>query len=163
GGIWNASTNEIIFAQYNAAQTKVLNLTQMMALAFRGPNAISYDAWERGMARAATMVTVKEVLPLLEGLYGAGTIDVADPLWPVPLRPDKETDDDFAMGVVLVYYRSVIDTGGNSDEVNLSGTSYPIYWDFEFQNRLFLVAQYERVDIRDGLGTVAPTFFNTIG
>src|SRR5439155_1635977 len=83
--------------------------------------------------------------------------------WPFPLRPDKETDDDFAMGVVLVYFRTVIDTGGNSDEVNLSGTSYPIYWDFEFQNRLFLGAQYERVDIRDGLGTVAPTFFNTIG
>ena len=53
----------------------------MIALAFRGPNAISYDAWERGMARAATMVTVREVLPLLESIYGAGTIDVADPLW----------------------------------------------------------------------------------
>ncbi len=286
GGIWNASTNEITFAQYNAAQTKVLNLTQMLALAFRGPNAISYDAWERGMARAATMVTVREVLPLLEALYGAGSIDVADPLWhaldryellnqpplgndrffplsktnePVnpsslagllvprlqmsgsawlkvsaensrffaqfndlyyhalsgnpnlknsvpdlknlaaqvasqveglgfndwylrqyildtsitpgdklyawafPLRPDNAQDDDFAMGVVLVYYRTILNQSGNSDETELNGTSYPIYWDFEFATRLFLGAQYERVDIRDGLGTVAPTFFNTIG
>ena len=286
GGIWNASTSEITFAQYNAAQTKVLNLTQMLALAFRGPNAISYDALERGMARAATMVTVREVLPLLENVFGAGSIDVADPLWhavdrydllnqpplgndrffpasktsePVnpsslagmlvprlqmsgsawlkvaaennrffaqfndlyyhalagnpnlknsipdlknlaaqvapqveglsfhdwylrqyvldtsvtpgdkvyawtfALRPDQAADDDFAVGVVLVYFRTVFDQTGNSDETNLNGTSYPVYWDFEFSTRLFLGAQYERVDIRDGLGTVAPTFFNTIG
>ena len=286
GGIYNASTAEITFAQYNSPQTKVLNLTQMVALAFRGPNAISYDAWERGMARGATMVTVREVLPLIDALYGGGAVDVTDPLWhaldryellnqpplgndrffpvsktnepvnpsslagmlvprlqmagsawlkvatensrffaqfnelfyhglagnpgiknsipelkalaaqvapqveglafsdwylrqyildtsvspgdklyawPFPLRPDQPADDDFSMGVVLVYYRTILDANGNSDEVNLSGTSYPVYWDFEFSTRLFLGAQYERVDIRDGLGSVAPTFFNTIG
>jgi len=287
GGVFNLSTNEIIFAEYNAVQTKVLSLTQMMALAFRGPASISYDAWERGMARAATLVTVRNVLPALEQAFGQGSVDVSDPLWhgldrydllnqpplgndrffpvskvndPVdqsslagmlvprlmmagsawlkgvsedpaflrnfnnayyhalssnpnlknsipelkqlaraalsqgqvegldflawyerqfvldtsvspgaklyawvlPLRPDP-AEDDFAVGVVLVYYRTAFDTSGNSDERNLNGTCYPIYWDYTFGNRLFLAAQYERVDIRDGLGTVAPTFFNTIG
>ena len=41
----------------------------------------------------------------------------------------------------------------NSDETNLNGTSFPIYWDYTFSNRLFLGAQYERVDIRDGIGS----------
>src|SRR5207248_5926400 len=48
GGTYNVSTKEIIFAQYNHVNDKTLNLTQMMAIAFRGPASISYDAWERG-------------------------------------------------------------------------------------------------------------------
>ena len=51
GGIYNVSQSQILFAQYNSIQSKILNLTQMMALAFHGPASISYDAWERGMAR----------------------------------------------------------------------------------------------------------------
>lgn len=292
GGIYNVSQNQIIFAQYNSAQSRVFNLTQMMAIAFRGPASISYDAWERGMARAATLESVRNALPALNTLYGNGVVTVADPLWhaldrydllnqpalgndrffPVsktngqantasfpnmlvprlmmsgsvwlkamaespsflrdfnalyyaafdadanlknstpglkniaaqavpggnvegmsfqnwyerqfvldtsispgvklytflsPLRPNPaETppnDDDFAFASVLYYYQTTFDTQGNSDEVNLSGTSYPIYWDFNFSTRLFLAAQYERVDILQGQGAVAPTFFNTIG
>jgi len=285
GGAYDVTRREILFAQFNSIQTKVLSLTQMMAIAFRGPASISYDAWERGMARGATLVTVRSVLPLLEARFGAGSIDVADPLWhaldrydllnqpplgtdrffpparenePVDtgslagmlvprlqmsgsawlkvaaekptffrefndayyhalatnpnlknnvpglralaagiagtveglpfddwyqrqhildtsvtpgtklyawafaLRPEAAGDDDFALGVVLVYYRTVL-AAGSADEVPLNGICYPIYWDYTFTSRLFLAAQYERVDIRDGLGTVAPTFFNTIG
>ena len=291
GGIYNASTNEIIFAQYLSPQTRVLNLTQMLALSFRGPASISYDAWERGMARAATQMTVASVLGQLEALYGSGAIDLSDPLWhgldrydllnqpalgndrfyppsragaqantaafpnmlaprlmmagsawlkaatvdplflrtfnaayyaalagdpgvrnSVPrlrqiaaqallddgvtqieglsfdqwyerqfaldtsvspgtklyalvsaIRPDTDNDDDFSMGVVLYYYRTQFDSSGAGDEINLRGTCYPIYWDYTTQNRLFLGAQYERVDIVDGVGAVAPTVFNVIG
>jgi len=296
GGIYNVSTGEITFQQNLPVQSAVLNLTQMLAIAFRGPAIISYDAWERGMARAATLVTVRNVLPLLKSAPSAvfggtlGDLDVADPLWhaldryewlnqpalgndrffpvsksdavanqpgwpnmlvprlqmsgsawlkvmteapgfmaqfnpayyaalqsnpnlrnSVPelvnlaaqalaaagggvvegltfgdwylrqhvldtsvslgpklhaqvsaLRPDP-TDDDFGIGLILAYYRTALDAQGNSDETDLAATAYPIYRDYTFDNRLFLGAQYEQVDIRSGLGTVAPTFFNTIG
>lgn len=296
GGVYNVSTAEIIFQQNLSAQSGVLNLTQMLALAFRGPALISYDAWERGMARAATILTVFNVLPSLRAtpsqVWGGtlGEMNVFDPLWhaldryewlnqpalgndrffPVsrkdavanqagwpnmlvprlqmatsawlkvvteapdflrefnrryyaalladpnlrnnvpaltalasqalaatgtgtveglafsdwymqqyaldtsvalgpklyaqvaPLRPDPG-DDDFGIGVILMYYRTAIDARGNSDELDLSATVYPVYRDYTFANRLFIGAQYEQVDIRNGLGTVAPTFFNTIG
>ncbi|HSV74511.1 MAG TPA: FlgD immunoglobulin-like domain containing protein [Chthonomonadales bacterium] len=291
GGVYNVSTNEIVFAQYLSPQTRVLNLTQMLALSFRGAATISYDAWERGMARAATQMTVAAVLGPLESLYGSGAIDLSDPLWHAldrydllnqpalgndrfyppsragapantaafpnmlaprlmmagsawlkvattapsflqsfnaayyaalaadptvrnsvprlrqiaaqalissgvahieglpfeqwferqfaldtsvspgaklyalvsPIRPDTENDDDFAVGVVLYYFRTQFDGSGAGDEVNLRGTSYPIFWDHTSRNRLWLGAQYERVDIIDGVGAVAPTVFNVIG
>jgi hypothetical protein len=288
GGVYDVANQRIHFAQYNSAQSKVLNLTQMMAIAFHGPAAISYDAWERGMARAATVEAVRVAQGALAGPFGNNAINAADPLWqamdryewlnqpalgndrffPVskqngvantstfplmlvprlimagsawlkvlaespsffvnfnnayytafaanpgvrnsipqlkqiaaaavpggqveglpfnawyerqyvldtsvspgpklfaevlPLRPDTAAEDDFAVGVILRYYQTTFDNSGNSDERNLNGTAYPIYWDYTFQNRLFLAAQYERVDIREGIGTVAPTFFNTIG
>jgi hypothetical protein len=287
GGIYDISNHKIIFAQYNSIQSKVLNLTQMMAIAFHGPNAISYDAWERGMARAATLESVRSAVPALNGTFGNNSVDPADPLWQamdrydllnqpplgndrffpiskangvaneasfplmliprltmsgtawlkaqaetpsflrnfntayylavasdatvknniptlkqiaatalsgaqieglsfndwyqrqyvldtsvstgtklyafvLPLRPEPDTDD-FGYGVVLYYYQTGFDMNNNSDETSLNGTSYPIYWDYTFTNRLFLAAQYERVDIRSGIGTVAPTFFATIG
>ncbi len=296
GGIYNVSTSEITFQQNNSAQSAVLNLTQMLALAFRGPALVSYDAWEKGMARAATLLAVRNSLPQLQAtpsqVFGGtlGDISVADPLWhaldryewlnqpalandrffpvskqdatanqpgwpnmlvprlqmsgstwlkvlteapsflsnfnslyyaalqtnpnirnSVPelaniaaqalaaaggstveglpfmdwyrrqfildtsislgpklyaqvsaLRPDP-ADDDFGIGVILTYYRTSLDAQGNSDEVDLAATAYPIYRDYTFDNRLFLGAQYEQVDIRNGIGTVAPTFYNTIG
>ncbi|MGC8666927.1 MAG: hypothetical protein ACP5VE_02260 [Chthonomonadales bacterium] len=284
GGIYNVSTQQIIFAQYNSAQTRVLNLTQMMALAFRGASGISYDAWEAGMARAATVLTVRNVLPRIQPLY-AEPINVSDPLyhkldyydwlnqpplgndrfypipqqnnpvnptslagmlvprlqmsasawlkvaaenpsffhafndayyaalaanpnlrnnipglktlaagivptveglpfadwysrqyvldtsvsignklyaWALPVRPDAGQDD-YALAVVLVYYKTVITSGGNSDETELNGICFPIYWDYTFQNRLFLGAQYERVDIQSGVGAVSPVFLNSVG
>lgn len=286
GGVYDITQKKIFFAQYNSIQSKVLNLTQMMAIAFHGSASISYDAWERGMARAATLEVVRVASSALATRFGAGSVTVADPLWhaldryellnqpplgnerffPVAkdqgiantptfprmlvprlmmsgsawlkvlaespgflsqfnslyytgvtadptiknnipalrgiaaqaqatvegvtfsdwyqrqyildtsitpgtklyalaaqLRPDTDTADDYAVGVLLTYYRTTFDAQSNSDEVNLNGTCYPIYWDYTFANRLFLAAQYERVDIRDGEGSVAPTFFNTIG
>ena len=284
GGIYNVSTQQIIFAQYNSAQTRVLNLTQMMALAFRGASAIAYDAWEIGMARAATVLTVRNVLPRIQPLY-AETISPWDPLyhkldyydwlnqpplgndrfypipqqnnpvntnslagmlvprlqmsasawlkvaaenpaffhtfndayyaalaanpnlkndipglkalaggivptveglpftdwysrqyvldtsvsignklyaWALPVRPDAGQDD-YALAVVLVYYKTVLTTGGVSDETELNGICFPIYWDYAFQNRLYLGAQYERVDIQSGVGAVSPVFLNSVG
>lgn len=81
----------------------------------------------------------------------------------VPIRP-QAGNDDYSIGVILVYYQTTGDgVTTPSNEVNLSGTCYPIYWDYQFQNRLYLGAQYEQVSIVNGLGTVAPTFFNNIG
>lgn len=290
GGIYNASTNEIIFRKFRSSQSTVFALTQMMALAFRGPASISYDAWERGMARAATMIAVRTALPQLEALYGQGSIDVADPLWHVldvydllnqpplgndrffpvskasgqantpsfplmlydrlrmsgsawlkvateeplffrnfnavyyqawqgdnniagnvprlkqlarqvltsgrvegldfidwyerqyvldtsvspgtklyaeivPLRPDPSepppSNDDFGFAVFLYYYQTTFDQNNNSDEINLNGDCFPIYWNFGWE-RLFLAAQYEKVEIRNGFGAVSPVFFDTI-
>ena len=291
GGVYNISTKQIVFAEYNSEQTRVLNLTQMMALAFRGDASISFDAWERGMARAATILTVSTAMTQLEALYGSGTIDVTDPLWnaldrydllnqsplgndrfyPISaadgvanettfpnmviprlmmagtawlkvltedpsflvtfnaayytalatdssvarnipslrglalqalttdgvslvegltfqswyeqqytldtsvtqgeklyalvsaLRPASSAADDYAIGIVLYYYRTTDDDSGNSVETNLNGTIYPIYWDYTYVDRLYLASQYESVAITAGLGTVAPTFFDTIG
>ena len=86
GGVYDVSRQEIIFAEYNSAQSVVLNLTQMMALAFHGPATISFDAWERGMARAATLEAVQDALGPLHAAQGAnqirgGDINVDDPLW----------------------------------------------------------------------------------
>ncbi|NLI00729.1 MAG: hypothetical protein GX446_14695 [Chthonomonadales bacterium] len=296
GGIYNVSRGEITIPQNLSVQSAILNLTQMLAVAFHGPALISYDPWERGMARAATLATLRNVKPVLQtkpsAVFGGslGDFEVYDPMWhaldrydwlnqpalgndrfypvsrqntqantagfplmlvprlqmagsawlkvlteaptflaafnsayyaalsadpglrnrvpdlvavarqalasigvtsieglpfddwflrqhvldssvspgpklyamPSALRPDA-TDDDFALGVILAYYRTTFDGSGNSDEVDLNAIGYPIYRDFTFDNRLFIGAQYERVDIRDGIGTVAPTFFNTIG
>lgn len=296
GGLYNVSTQEIVFQQNLSAQSAVLNLAQMMALAFRGSATISYDAWERGMARAAAVMTVRNALSALKGVpsqvFGGtlGDLDVYDPLWqaldrydwlnqpalandrffPVsrkdavanqagwpnmlvprlqmagtawlkvlvetpgflarfnadyyaalasnpslrnnvpglagvavqslaalgggtvegqpfgdwyrrqhaldtsvslgpkvyaqvsPLRPDPGQDD-FGLGVILLYYRTAMASGGVSDEIDLNATVYPIYRDYTLANRLFIGAQYEQVDIRSGIGSVAPTFFNTIG
>jgi hypothetical protein len=296
GGVYNVSAGEITLPQNLSVQSAVLNLTQMLAIAFHGPALISYDPWERGMARAATLLTLRNVQPILRTMPSAafggtlGDFNVYDPLWhaldrydwlnqpalgndrffpvskkdaqantagwpnmliprlqmsgsawlkvlteapsflaafngayyaalasdpglrnripdlvalakqslastgasaveglpfdewymrqyaldtsvspgpklyaiPSALRPDP-ADDDYAIGLILIYYRTTFDAGGNSNEVDLNGTGYPIYRDYTFDNRLFIGAQYERVDVRDGIGTVAPTFFNTIG
>lgn len=281
GGIYDVSRQQIFFAQYNTLQSRVLNLTQMMAIAFHGPASISFDAWERGMARAATIeairssgisnaatyiqdptwsaldryellnqpalgndrffpvskvngvansasfpnmllprlimsgsawlkvsaespsffrnfnqlylaaykldITTKNNVPALKAIAaqavtGGQVEGIAFPDWynrqfvldtsvspgtklyalVSPLRP-APADDDFSIAIVLYYYQTVFDAQANSDEANLNGTCFPIYWDFTSQNRLFLAAQYERVEILSGQGSVAPTFFNTIG
>src|SRR5579862_3824588 len=81
GGVYNVSTGTITIAQYNSLQSTVLNLCQMMAIAYHGPDSISYDAWERGMARAATLEVVRTTQPNLDSLLGAGNVTPNDPLW----------------------------------------------------------------------------------
>ncbi len=297
GGVYNASTGEVTLAQYNSAQSMLLSMTQMLALAFRGTHGAAFDAWERGMARAATVATLSAALPALKTVasqaYGGTLGDLApsDPLWssldrydllnqpalgndrffPVSkeasvanevgfpsmliprlqmsgsawlkvwteapgffsefnrayyaaltgdptagnstpklvaiasqalasvgaptveglpftdwyqrqyvldtsvspggklytmvsnLRPDTDAADDYGVGCVFSHYTTAFDAQGNSDEVDKAGTVYPIYTDYTTTTRFFLGAQYERADIQDGVGSVAPTFFNTIG
>ena len=49
------------------------------------------------------------------------------------------------------------------NETLLSGTSYPIYWEFDFLNRLNPSAQDEKMAIAGAYGSVAPNFTNDFG
>ena len=60
--------------------------------------------------------------------------------------------------VFIVYYQ----TTSVGDEKDLDGTAQIIYWDYSFQNRLFLPT-FETVSIVKGFGTVAPIFVNIGG
>ncbi len=87
GGVFNASTHELYLAAYSHQQTLVLNMAQSLLLAFRGSSSISYDAWERGMARAAGQVVVRNSLTQLASVasaaYGGtlGDLDLSDPFF----------------------------------------------------------------------------------
>lgn len=93
------------------------------------------------------------------------SVSVGDKLytWLAKLPPNTDSGDDYALGVVAYYFKTTIDSAGNSVESNLDGGGFPIYWDFAGEARLYLGAQYERLDLISGQGTVAPTFPNTIG
>lgn len=65
--------------------------------------------------------------------------------------------DEKAVFIVFLTYFQAMQTTNGWDESLLSGTCYPVYWDYQF-NRLTLSPQYERVDIRVGSGSVVPSF-----
>jgi hypothetical protein len=285
GGVFNASTNEILFPVYTSQNSVVINLVHVLIHAFHGPLIFDYDAWEEGFARAVTLVVAHRVaqtlgisdpdgffktdpnfhalpfydllnqpalgnnvfiapslkqLPITVGWLGgmylprmqmAGSawlkVYLEDPdffkkfnaqyyaqynpnepiklsgdiprlkamatsvlsnggiveglpfdrwyerqyvldtsvsfgrkiyAWALPDRAD-EGQDNPGISIVLMYYLTTAD----GDEIPLNGVCYPIYWDYNQQNRLFLGAQYERIDIVDGQGTVAPLFINIGG
>lgn len=285
GGIFNASTNEILFPVYNSEKSVVINMVHLLVHAFHGPLVFDYDAWEEGFARAVTMVVAYRVaqslgisdpegffktdpnyhalpfydllnqpalgnnvfiapslrqLPVNPGQLGgmyyprmqmAGSawlkVYLEDPdffkkfnaqyyaqynpnetvklsgdiprlkaiaagvlanggmveglpfdrwyerqyvldtsvsfgkkiyAWLLPDRADDGQDNP-GISIVLLHYQTTAD----GDEIPLSDVCYPVYWDYNQQNRLFLGAQYERIDIMDGEGTVAPLFINIGG
>jgi hypothetical protein len=51
------------------------------------------------------------------------------------------------------------ETAANGNETLLSGTSYPVFWDRDY-NRILASAQSERLDIAGSYGSVAPNFAN---
>lgn len=51
------------------------------------------------------------------------------------------------------------ETATNGNETLLSGTSYPVFWDKDY-NRILASAQSERLDIAGSYGSVAPNFSN---
>ncbi len=284
GGIFNASTNEILFPVYNSKKSVVINMVHVLVHAFHGPLVFDYDAWEEGFARAVTILVAHRVaqalniadpegffktdpnyhalpfydllnqpalgnnvfiapslrqLPITPGQLGGmylprmqmagsawlkvylednaffkkfnqqyyaqynpnetvklsgdiprlkaiaasvlsgGTVEglpfdrwyerqyILDTsvsfgkkvyAWVVPDRADPGQDNP-GMSIVLMHYH----TGADGDETPLNDVCYPIYWDHNQQNRLFLGAQYERIDILDGEGTAAPQFINIGG
>ncbi|NSW79792.1 MAG: hypothetical protein HPY54_12240 [Chthonomonadetes bacterium] len=284
GGIFNASTNEILFPVYNSEKSVVINMVHLLVHAFHGPLVFDYDAWEEGFARAVTMVVAYRVaqslgisdpegffktdpnyhalpfydllnqpalgnnafiapslkqLPIppgqLGGMYlpryqmagsawlkvyledneffkkfnaqyyaqynpnetvklsgdvprlkaiaasvlAGGTVEgvpfdrwyerqyVLDTsisygkklyAWAIPNRADPGQENP-GIAIVLMHYQTTAD----GDELPLNDVCYPTYWDYNQQNRLFLGAQYERIDILDGEGTVAPQFINIGG
>lgn len=74
-----------------------------------------------------------------------------------PYISNPQPDEQAVFTVFLTYFQTTRTSNGGWDEALLNGTSYPIYWDFNY-NRLTLSPQYERVDIREGTGTVVPSF-----
>lgn len=77
---------------------------------------------------------------------------------PVPLPPEAGTSD---FGVFDVVTHS-FETRANGDEILLSGTAYPIFWENTF-NRLFPSAQEDRMDIAGAYGSVTPNLPNILG
>lgn len=65
GGIYNASTGEILFPVYNSPQSVVINLVHLLVHAFHGPLIFDYDAWEEGFARAVTLIVAHRVAQAL--------------------------------------------------------------------------------------------------
>ncbi|MDW8105263.1 MAG: FlgD immunoglobulin-like domain containing protein [Armatimonadota bacterium] len=78
--------------------------------------------------------------------------------WVLPDRAEEGKDNP-GLSIVLIHYQ----TTATGDEIPLNGVCYPVYWDADQQNRLFLGVQYDRIDIVDGEGTVAPLFINIGG
>lgn len=74
---------------------------------------------------------------------------------PIPLPPDAGTSDFGVFDLPVTYFETL--AGGN--EILLSGTSYPIFWNELFQ-RFFAASQDERIDIAGAYGSVAPNFPN---
>lgn len=70
----------------------------------------------------------------------------------VPANPGTEG---YSIPTFLIYYT----TTSTGDETPLSGTVYPVYWDYRYATDLFLSGQYEMVPIENGEGYVTPTFF----
>ena len=78
-----------------------------------------------------------------------------------PTFPDTTSTPPTPAGaaVFLVYYQ----TTPAGDEQDLSGTVYPIYWDYTFSNRLNFQTGTSVIAISNGFGTVAPYFQNLGG
>jgi hypothetical protein len=102
---------------------------------------IPFDQWYRRQWIFDTSVTYGRKLHAQMFPFGSS------------LQPGEEA----VFTVFLTYFQTVRTSNGGWDEALLNGTCYPIYWDFNY-NRLTLSPQYERVDIRGGIGTVMPSF-----
>lgn len=283
----NGTDVQILFPSFSDPQTEFLAMAQAMAQAFHGPLRIGYDAWEQGMARAATVVAAKDIgtytvngatttldptngfyytpyydlenqpalgnntftpptksnqsfnpatlsgmlIPRLEmssmawlkcyienrnffqqfnsGYYDAYVANNATandvnalrtiakavvpsveaqafdtwfeqqyvldtsvtvgpklyaytlPTFPVPAS-GSGSDTPGGASVFFVYYNTTLTSSGVGDETDLNGTVNPIYWDYNFQNRLFPTAGSDAVTISSGFGSVAP-FLNNLG
>jgi hypothetical protein len=274
----NGFSVQILFPSFIDSQTQFLSMAQSMAQAFHGPFRIGYDAWEQGMARAATIVAAKDIgtykgttldptnnfyyaayydllnqpplgndtftpptpsngafrsgtlsgmlIPRLQmsstawlkcyienpsffKLFNAAYFDAdsanvttandvnalrniagsvvptveAQPfgLWfeqqfaldtsvtPGPKiyayvgpTPPSDKGEDHGASVFLIYYSTSLTSDSHGDETDLNGTVDPIYWDYNFKNRLFLQFASDPISIVNGFGSVAP-FFTNIG
>jgi hypothetical protein len=79
-------------------------------------------------------------------------------LEPLPITNDL-AGSDFGVFAIQAHYFETL-AGGN--ETLLSGTSYPIFWEPDF-NRIFPSAQEDRMDIAGAYGSVSPNLPNLFG
>lgn len=73
---------------------------------------------------------------------------------PTPIASNLAGGDFGVFALEATYFERI----SNGDEHLLSGRSYPIFWDFDFLNRLSPSAQDERMDIAGSYGSVVPNF-----
>ncbi len=73
---------------------------------------------------------------------------------PTPIDSNLSGPDFGVFALEATYFERV----SSGDEHLLSGRSYPIFWDFDFINRISPSAQDERMDIAGSYGSVAPNF-----
>ena len=84
------------------------------------------------------------------------------PTYPSPAQNGGSATDS-GVAAFLIYYNTSLTPAGVGDEADLSGTVYPAYWDYTFQNRLVLNSSPNAVPITNGFGTVSPYFTNIGG
>lgn len=75
----NAPVVQILFPTFSDPQTEFLAMAQSMAQAFHGPARVGYDAWEQGMARAATVIAAKDI-----GQFSGVTLDPTNGFYYTP-------------------------------------------------------------------------------
>ncbi len=63
----NGSDISINFPTFTAYETRFLAMAQVIAQAMHGPRRIAYDNWEIGMARAAAVVTARNLQGQIAG------------------------------------------------------------------------------------------------
>jgi hypothetical protein len=110
------------------------------------------------------------ILPTVEGIpfsewyaqqYALQVESQAGPklyVWNIPSLPTNPDTEGYGVYIALFYFYS----SGN-DETPLEGVVIPYYWNYDFSIDLPVEPQYESVQITDGIGYVAPTFFNIGG
>lgn len=119
---------------------------------------------------AKLMEICNQIVPSVEGLpfdewfaqqYVLQTTSHYGPnlfVWNYPTLPQNPDSEGYGIYIGLFYFYS---TG--SEETPLSGVVTPRYWNYDFSIDLPVEPQYETVTITDGIGYVAPTFFNIGG
>ncbi|MBI2843853.1 MAG: hypothetical protein HYX78_10675 [Armatimonadetes bacterium] len=90
------------------------------------------------------------------------SVSIGKKLYAFVTQPDTPANpgtEGYSVNVFLVYY----ETTSTGDEIPLSGTVYPVYWDYQYKNDLYLGANAETVRIGGenppGEGYVTPTYF----
>ena len=127
-------------AATNAAQIQALAITTLQAISPGGTiEGLPFVNWIREQGILQTKLTQgtklhTTIFPITEGLAGT----------------------DFGVfGIETTWF----ETAANGNETLLSGTSYPVFWDKDY-NRILASAQSERIDIASSYGSVAPNFSN---
>ena len=136
----NAAIKANPAAATNAAQLQLLAISTLETISPGGTiEGIPFAAWFREQGILQTKLTPgtklhTTIFPITDGLAGT----------------------DFGVfGIETTWF----ETASNGNETLLSGTSYPVFWDKDY-NRILASAQSERIDIASSYGSVAPNFAN---
>jgi hypothetical protein len=154
--------NPNFFKRFNTGADNGLGTSGFYAAFANDPNIANDVNRLRALARAA--LANVELLPFddwFERQYALDTSITQGPklyVYSQPTFPQDGTDSGGSFFVI--YYRTFL-TNGKGDELDLSGNSNVVYWDFNFSSRLFLPG-FDTVRIVNGFGAVSP-FFTNIG